>query len=116
MHTYNRRELIEWCRGQLLSRLKDLTARGAPCYEDEFYGRLCWSTPTVRSAPGGWVVLSNGKRAILISEAIDGLLNDRLIETVPGKTQATGRRVFREKNPLDAIVDAVDEAYEAEVW
>jgi hypothetical protein len=110
----NRAERIGWCCEEIRSLLR----REILCYEDEFYSRLCWIKGSRHQEAGArypewWRVLPVGDRGNIISKAIEALLRDRLIEMIPGRTQATGRRAFQEKNPLDAIVDALDEAEHA---
>lgn len=106
----NRAERIGWCCEEIRSLLR----REILCYEDEFYSRLCWIKgawhPEAKGAwlPEWWRVLPVGDRGNIISKSIEALLRDRLIEVIPGRTQATGRRAFQEKNPLDAIVEAID--------
>jgi hypothetical protein len=94
----------EWCKVELLKDMrKHLTDGGYP--EEEFF-RLARDTKFGRNRPS-WAARSPGRRAIVISEAITGLIRDCRIEPVPGTTQASGRRLFQDANPLDAIVAAL---------
>lgn len=94
----------EWCKVELLKDMRDhLTDGGYP--EDEFF-RFAHDKRFGLDRPS-WVARSPGRRAIVISEAINGLVLDCRIEPVPGTTQASGRRLFQEANPLDAIAAAL---------
>lgn len=95
----------EWCKGELLRLIRRYSSDdGVP--EDIIFS-FAYSG-TFGSDRATWFSRTIASKTLIIRRSIDDLCTDTLIEPVPGRTSATGRRFFREVNPLDAIVRAVE--------
>lgn len=95
-----------WCE-QVIVHLLRKVGDNPGLYEDDIY-RLMIRLPSDWSQRPSWNRLSDGTKATLISMCITHLIRTKRIYAVPELTQVTGRRCFRLKNPLDAIVEALE--------
>jgi hypothetical protein len=101
-HPFNR---LDWICDEILAELhlfRDIEG----VYEDYIIKELV----ECRRDDKGWMFFSEMCRALAVKEAIKKLLDQKRIQVVPGKTTATGRRMFRLMNVLDAIVESLDES------
>ena len=93
-----------WCRLTVLKAVRE-SGESPGLYEDNVYQLMAGMSH--RDERQEWERLTSGTKAIVVSHSIESLLFTKEIYAAPELTQSTGRRCFRVKNPLDAIVEAL---------
>ena len=104
-------EDLEWAQEQLLWEVGFMG--GCPgAYENYLYDQMVKKNGADRPT---WQALSPGRRAIVVSYALDRLLGDRRITIVPTEDLRVGSRCFRVENILITIVEALNDDDEADI-